>query len=97
MTTVKVGEITFKLLSVAKATTPQAGQHMIYTDQWWVTDGENLYFADGFAPQTNPDRGIAEMIRDRLLPGLSVLQIPVVYVPIHAPDYSVRIPACDAV
>ena len=52
-----------------------------FCDRWWIVRDGNILFHDGYAPQCNSNKEIAERIRDKLYPDADVQFLPVVYRP----------------
>ena len=76
---------------VADMAAPKGGLHMIYVNRWWVVDkdGNLLFYKSMHSPQCNPNPSIVRAaLLEPHMPGASVVQVPMVCVPVKPSDYA---------
>lgn len=91
---------TLRPVPIVDLSTPRNGLFQIYTDHYWLCDGDSVFFYGSdvrplISPQCNRDKSIAESVylgdhtRGWPLPDTAeVRQIPIIFVPVEIRDYT---------
>ena len=68
-------------IPIEEATTPREGAR-VYKDRYWTVLDECILLYDGFAPQCNPNKDIAELVGKKLYPNSDIRFIETVFLPV---------------
>lgn len=77
-----------KFVSVEDISKPRSGYVRAHVNEWWVVTPDNeVMLYEGRSPQCNSNQKIAEMIRNKMYPDCSVVQIEQAFVPFDPNDF----------